>query len=548
MPTLLRQDRDRYVAFAFAAADMLLELDQTGRIIAVNGAVHAVCGHKPAALAGTLALELIAENDRAVARRAMGGLAGAGRIDPLAVRVKHKDGSEAHALLGICGLPSEADRRFLTVTLLPPAVASAAGATPRDPATGLLGKDALFTAALAGAGANAHAKRMTLIQLGGLTSAVDKLPEERGRELMAEIGAALRARSAGGDTAARLGGDEFGLIAAKTGGIENADAIRRELGEAARSAGILDGLIETRFGSITLAQGTLDDRDAAKALAYAVRRFCETRGEFTLTSLQDGFVDEVTGALTRYDQLQRLIGEGRFQLVFQPVVRLGDRQIHHYEALSRFPDGQSPYDMIRFGEGVGLVEPLDLAVARLAIDLIGRRTADTKIAINVSGRSVQSDRFRKHLAALLKPAPGIGDRLTFELTESWAIEQIDEAANFLRWLRQRGHLVCLDDFGAGATAYNYLRHFEVDFVKIDGPFLKSATKNARDAVLVSSICRLCETLNHAVIGEMIETESEAEAAARMGIGFGQGWLFGRPEPELPASGSPALARVAAGRS
>jgi PAS domain S-box-containing protein len=536
MPTSLRQDRDRYVAFAFAAADMLLELDQTGRVVVANGAVQAVCGHKPAALAGILAIDLIVDFDRAVARRAIGAIAGAGRIDPLAVRMKHKDGRQSLVLLGACGLPSVADRRFLTVTLLPPMAAAASAQITRDPETGLLDKDALLNTALADGDETGSRKRLTLIQLGGLSSAVDRLPQERGRELMTEIGAALRARSAGGDAAARLGSEEFGLIAGKTGGIEHADAFKREIGEATRAVGLLDGLIETRFSSINLAQGALSDQDAAKALAYAVKRFCDARGgEFSLTSLADGFVSEVNGAFSRYDDLQRRIAEGRIELVYQPVVHVADRRVHHYEALSRFPDGQSPYEVIRFGEDVGLVEPLDLAVARLAMDAASR-THLTKVAVNLSGRSLQSDKFRKDLGALLLPSPHVRDRLMFEVTESWAIEQVHEVANFLRWLRQRGHLICLDDFGAGAAAFNYLRHFEVDFVKIDGPFLKSAAKNPRDAILVTAICRLCHSLKFGVIGEMIETETEAAAAVKMGVLFGQGWLYGRPSPELPSSG------------
>jgi PAS domain S-box-containing protein len=533
MPTSLRQDRDRYVAFAFAAADMLLELDLAGRVVVANGAVHAVCGHKPASLAGIRALDLIVDSDQPVVRRAMEGLAGAGRIDPLAIRMKHKDGRQSHVLLGACGLPSVADRRFLTATLLPPAAATAA--VTRDPATGLLHQDALLNAALADGGETGLHKRLTFVQLGGLSFSVEQLPQARAHELMAEVGAALRARSAGGDAAARLGGDEFGLIAGRTGGIEHADAFKREIGEAARAVGLFDGLIETRFGSINLAQGGLSDQDAAKALAYAVKRFCDARGgEFTLSSLKDGFVDEVNGVFSRYDDLQRRIAEGRIELVYQPVVHIADRRVHHYEALSRFPDGQSPYEVIRFGEDVGLVEPLDLAVARLAID-VASRTQSTKVAVNLSGRSVQSDSFRKELAALVSPSLHVRDRLMFELTESWAIEQIDEVANFLRWLRRRGHLVCLDDFGSGAAAFNYLRHFEVDFVKIDGPFLKSAVENPRDTVLITSICRLCHSLRFGVIGEMIETEADAEAAAKMGILYGQGWLYGKPLPDLPSS-------------
>ncbi len=118
---------------------------------------------------------------------------------------------------------------------------------------------------------------------------------------------------------------------------------------------------------------------------------------------------------------------------------------------------------------------------------------------------------------------------------------MEDAANFLAWLRGRGHQVCLDDFDAGATAYNYLRHFAVDFVKIDGPFFKAATPGSRERVLLASIAKLCADLKSGTIAEMIETDGDAAAAIELGIGYGQGWLYGKPlaamPPAKPATGS-----------
>ena len=90
--------------------------------------------------------------------------------------------------------------------------------------------------------------------------------------------------------------------------------------------------------------------------------------------------------------------------------------------------------------------------------------------------------------------------------------------------------MCLDDFGAGAAGFQYLRRLAVDFVKIDGAFLRAAAENARDRALIASLASICRELRCATIGEMIETEKEARAAAALGIDFGQGWHFGRPGP------------------
>jgi EAL domain-containing protein (putative c-di-GMP-specific phosphodiesterase class I) len=542
MNEALRLDRDRYVAFAFAAADLLLELNGEGSIVNARGASQAVCGHDQAGLNGAPLIDLVADVDKPVARRLLVALNKGGRLDPTTIRMKHRSGRSPHVLLGGCVLPTLPGRTFLSVTMLPSVAASAADNLPRDDKTGLLSKDILLEAALGPASDAALPKRMTLIQLNGLSSAISLLPENRGNELMAEIGALFRTHSLGGDSAARLGDDDFGLIPGPTGSVDNAEAIKRDIATMTRSAGVKDGVIKTHFGSVDLALGSLSPAEATKALAYAVRRFSESNGQIaSFTSLEEGLAAEVKGTLTRFADLQRMIEQNQFSLVFQPIVRVSDRHVHHYEALSRFADGKSPYETIVFGEDVGLVEQLDLSVCRMAIEAL-EATHETSVAVNISGRSIQSAQFRTRLSELLTRSRHLRERVIFELTESSKVDEIDTAAGFLRWLRTERYRVCLDDFGAGAAAYSYLRNFDVDFVKIDGPFLRAAIKQRRDAALVGSICRLCAELNCGVIGEMIETESEATAAALMGVTFGQGWLYGKPLPALPAV-KPVIARA-----
>jgi len=254
----------------------------------------------------------------------------------------------------------------------------------------------------------------------------------------------------------------------------------------------------------------------------------------TPASLQRELGAAVETAITRFENWRRAIASGGFSLAFQPIVALADRRAHHHEALVRFPAGEEPLAVVRFGEEAGLIEELDLAITDRALSVL----ADApwaRLAVNLSGRSVQSPAFRAGLAGLLSRRRALLGRLMFELTETHAIEQVAAAAEFLKRLRDDGCSVCLDDFGAGAAAYHYLRHFDVDFVKIDGPFLKAAAANDRDRRLVRSICGLCSELGIGVIGEMIEDEPAAMAAAALGIGYGQGRLFGAPMAGLTAA-------------
>jgi EAL domain-containing protein (putative c-di-GMP-specific phosphodiesterase class I) len=228
-----------------------------------------------------------------------------------------------------------------------------------------------------------------------------------------------------------------------------------------------------------------------------------------------------------------LIESKNFSLNYQPVVSLADRDLHHYEALMRFTDGRKPYETIRLSEQLGLVPAFDLAVCQKALDALIQHP-HAHIAVNISGMSMESATFREDLRKLLMPFSGIQDRLMFELTESSEIKDMETASSYLRWLRKMGYRVCLDDFGAGAAAYSYLRYFEVDFVKIDGVFIKEACEDVRQRALLRSIAGLCKELKSEVIAEMIEDEATAKMCASLGIGLGQGFLFGKPKPQIDA--------------
>jgi EAL domain-containing protein (putative c-di-GMP-specific phosphodiesterase class I) len=282
-------------------------------------------------------------------------------------------------------------------------------------------------------------------------------------------------------------------------------------------------------GDLHLPLGAINEEDAVRALAYAAKRVADRTEGSATSSLRQGLGKEFRRAVTRFDAWRREVAEGRFTVVGQPIVRLVDRQIHHYELLARFERGKSPFEAVRFAEEAGLIEEFDLAICGKALVAL---TAAPRLAlaVNLSGRSVQSAVFRDALSKLLRSHRPLLSRLTFELTESHAVEHFQPAVEFLHQLKSEGCWICLDDFGAGAATYHYLRHFAFDLVKIDGPFLKAAATNSRDRTLVRSICALCGELEIGVIGEMIEDETALTVATELGIRFGQGRLFGNPAP------------------
>ena len=157
-----------------------------------------------------------------------------------------------------------------------------------------------------------------------------------------------------------------------------------------------------------------------------------------------------------------------------------------------------------------------------------RNAGDVRIACNLSGLSVQSPAFRERLLKRLDAEPALVPRLLVEITETAEIEQEAEAIATVEALRARAIPICIDDFGAGAAAFRYLRTFRVDYVKIDGLYVENARRGAQDRGFLSSMVDLARNVGAQVVAERIETEEDAAAMLELGIGFGQGWLFGRP--------------------
>jgi EAL domain-containing protein (putative c-di-GMP-specific phosphodiesterase class I) len=230
--------------------------------------------------------------------------------------------------------------------------------------------------------------------------------------------------------------------------------------------------------------------------------------------------------------LREVIASRRFQLVFQPVVALSSRIVHHYEALLRpspMPGAmwQNTQEFVNCVEALGLAEELDLAVVEQVLAVLDRAPR-CSIAANVSGLSMQSESFRARLLKLLPS--GSYRRLLIELTETAEIEDIAAAAAMLERLREQNIGLCLDDFGAGAATFRYLRDLPVDYLKIDGAYVQGAVRSQRERKVVTSMLYLARSVDAETIAEAIETTETARLMEELGCTFGQGWLFGVPGP------------------
>lgn len=227
-----------------------------------------------------------------------------------------------------------------------------------------------------------------------------------------------------------------------------------------------------------------------------------------------------------------MVRERRFDLHYQPIVDLKTGAVHHFEALSRFKGTDSPANAIRMAEEMALINGFDIAVAEKALNRLRQRGAGLlKFAINVSGASLADDAYVQALLRMTSSTLEERKRLIVEVTESAALSDVEAANRRLGALRSAGIKICIDDFGAGAASYDYLRRLSVDTVKIDGTFIQGLETDPRARTLIEHLVDLCRSLKVETIAEMIETEGAADILRDIGVDQGQGWVFGKAEAE-----------------
>lgn len=540
----IRKDRDRFVAFAFSAADAFVELNSKQKVRYATGAIKSLTGMNEKTLIGRNFLDLILLEDRPIMLAGCDLAVKQGRCGPLRLHLKHNSGKPMRLELRGTYLPINGGGLFLSLNR---GHANSAGSTK------LMDKDDFADVAHEAMKAASEGDRpavMTMLDLEGLSAVMGRMEKSDATGLMSDINAYIQARAIGGETAGGFGDDKFGVV-------HDPNVDIPQLGQTIIDRVLLadpegDG-INVRTASIDLGDEALSDFDDAKALLYTINRFSEERGKFTIKDLQQGYklmLDETRGKILSF---KNTIATGDFQVHYQPIVELSSRNVDHFEALARIGsdgDGESPFKMISFAENAGVIMDFDLAMCGRVMQLLEKtkeQQRELRIAVNLSGKSLETPIFLDKLVQLLGHFSPPRSWLQFEITESSTIHDLEATNKFLRSLRQLGHAVGLDDFGSGSAAFQYLRALEVDCVKIDGLYVKEAQTSDKGKAFMRSIVQLCIDLDIDTVGEMVEDQVSADFLHDIGVRFGQGYLFGRPTRDIAGWRSTESRAIAAVR-
>ena len=377
-----------------------------------------------------------------------------------------------------------------------------------------------------------------------------------GDELLRQVTTLLRERLRASDWIARLGGDEFGILFHSCPvykAVEMADTLRLVIQDFRF---VWTGQTFAIGVSIGLVPITAEDHDLDKLLAnadtacYAAKE--SGRNRVHLYQRDDHEVQRQFGQMQWVTRLQAALDQDRLRLFAQPIVPIRAFGIEgytlplgsvparkrHYEILVRIEeDGRliSPGAFIPAAERYGLMTQVDFWVfsntlAWLSDWLRQSKNNASLFSVNVSGISLSDARFRQDLTDHIAQAKLPAGSLCIEITESSAMANLSKVLEFIKDVKNLGCSFALDDFGSGLSSFAYLKTLPVDYLKIDGGFIKDIMDDATDFAMVQAINTIGHTMGLKTIAEFVESDAIYKKLAEIGIDYAQGYFTGEPRP------------------
>ncbi|OGI44541.1 MAG: hypothetical protein A2150_05310 [Candidatus Muproteobacteria bacterium RBG_16_64_11] len=365
-----------------------------------------------------------------------------------------------------------------------------------------------------------------------------------GDRLLAQLAYLLRARVRDSDILARLGGDEFGMLMENCP-IERAVQIADKLRQVVKDfrfvwqdrifdVGVSIGLVPITADSVSAAE-LLSEADAA---CYAAKE----NGRNRVQVYQPGNLELARrhGEMQWVPRIHKALEEDRFRLYCQTIMPLADDQAMHGEVLLRLEDEDGnlvpPLAFIPAAERYNLMPAIDRWVIRAALSAVGGylrsqpQPCDLQCSINLSGVSLGDEGLQGYIREQLDLHRVPPAAVCFEITESAAIANLERAAVFMRSLRELGCRFALDDFGSGLSSFAYLKTLPVDYLKIDGTFVRAVADDAVARAMVQAINTVGHVMGIKTVAEYVETGRILDEVRRIGVDYAQGYAIGYPRP------------------
>jgi len=377
----------------------------------------------------------------------------------------------------------------------------------------------------------------------------DNCGHSAGDALLGQVGALLKSKIRWRDTLARLGGDEFGVLLESCSleeAVHNAEALR----EMIRNYKFVWEDRTFRLGASIGVVPISPDNDDVAALMSAADSACAAAkegGRNRIYSFQENDID----LMRRRREMQwaarinNALEDGRFE-IYRQIIRPLQQQFTglHYELLLRMRDEAgkivAPDQFIVAAERYGLTPNIDRWMVEHALRwLVSEADEREKLemcSINLSGQSLGDDKFLPFVIEHFHHSGIDASKICFEITETAAIASFSQANRFIQALKELGCRFALDDFGTGLSSFGYLKHFPVDFLKIDGSFVKEILRDPIDREMVRSINEIGHLTGKQTIAEFAENDEIIEMLRSLGVDYAQGYGIDMPQHVIRAAG------------
>ena len=546
---LLLESENRYRDLVETSHDLIWVTDAEGRFTYLNNAAHDIFGLAPKDLIGRCFFNFEADSSHISNRRFLAALrkqgevknyvthvvtaAGDDRWIGINARICHDENSE---ILGIRGTARDITEQHL-------ATARIEHLAMHDSLTDLPNRHSLQRCIESAMQANGVGA-LLFIDIDHFKYVNDNFGHKTGDQMIIGVGSLLRdmMRARSGELY-RLGGDEFAIHLPET--------LRKEAVDTAEQA--LDAIRRYRFpasehrmisnisASIGIALYPFHGSDLHSLLSNVDIAMYQAkdlgRNRYMLFDQASDNLRSTHKRIHWAKKLRDALDEDRLVLFAQPVVRLRDLRPVHHEVLVRIKDENGklilPGNFIELAESLGIIQEIDMRVVEKLLEFMRENQQlgkKVRYFVNLSRVSISDERWIKRFVSLLRGSSIEPSQLVFEITETAAMSEIDVTLTFIARLKEMGCRFALDDFGAGFSSFYYLKRFQVDYLKIDGSFIRDLATDEGSRLFVRALNDVARGLKKQVIAEWVETPEALKLLLEMGAQFGQGYLFRKPIP------------------
>jgi diguanylate cyclase (GGDEF)-like protein/PAS domain S-box-containing protein len=428
-----------------------------------------------------------------------------------------------------------------------------------DELTGLINRrefERRLTHALLGANELGRHHAVMYLDLDQFKVVNDTCGHAAGDELMRRVTTTLQRRLREGDTLARLGGDEFGVLLENCGpgpAERIAEQLRNDVNEQPFAWHGRSFRMSVSIGVVHVADESFSLSDvlsAADTACYMAKE--KGRNRMQVYSKGDSELSLRQGEMEWVGRIHRARDENRFRLYAQEIVpaHMPRATASHVELLVRMVDEHGtvvpPGAFLPAAERYNVMSLVDrwvIAEAFRIIEQLNRRPEGNPLrlcSINLSGVSIGDERFLDFIRELFKQHGVPPHSICFEITETAAVANLSRAAQFIEQLRNLGCRFSLDDFGAGMSSFSYLKHLPVDYLKIDGSFVKDMLVDPIDRAMVEAINNIGHVMDKRTIAEFVEDKEMLRALREIGVDYAQGFGLAGPRPFDASWGLPHL--------